>query len=68
MLPSTKRSEVSMEVEELGLPHPRQVWAGGGGLPEGGQDYAPQAGEAHGCKRRGTVKLTSTKDTVKIPV
>ena len=57
-----------MEVEELGLPHPRHVWAGGGGLSEGGQDYAPQAGEAHGCKRRGTVMLTSTKDTVIIPV
>ena len=59
-----------MEVEELGLPHPRQVWAGGGGLPGGGQDYAPQAGEVHGCKRHGTVKLSSIKDkdTVVSPV
>ena len=51
-----------MEIEELGR-QPRHVWAGGGGLPDGGQDYAPQAGEAHGCKRRGTVMLMSTKDT-----
>jgi hypothetical protein len=57
-----------MEVEELGLPHPRHVWEGGGGLPAVGQDDAHQAREDHGCKRRGTVMLTSTKDTVNIPV
>ena len=57
-----------MEVEELGLPHPRHVWAGGGGLPAVGQDDAHQAREDHGCKRHGTVMLTSTKDTVNIPV
>ena len=58
-----------MEVIELGC-HPRHIWAGGGGLPDGGQAHAlaPQAGEAHGCKRRGTVLLTSTKDTVIFPV
>ena len=29
-----------MEVEELGLPHPRHVRAGGGGLPAVGQDQS----------------------------
>ena len=59
-----------MEVEELGLPHPRHVWAGGGGLPVVGQDDAHQAREDHGCKRHGTVKLSSIKDkdTVVSPV
>ena len=33
-----------------------------------GHDDAHQAGEAHGCKRRGTVMLMSTKDTVILPV
>ena len=67
MLPSTRGVNASMEVIELGC-HPRHIWAGGGGLPDGGQPHAPHAGEAHGCKRRGTVLLTSTKDTVIFPV
>ena len=42
-----------MQVEELG-PHPHRVWAGGGGLPDGGWDEAPQAGEDQDgqCRRR----------------
>ena len=62
MLPSTRGVKQAPEVEELGLPHPRHVWAGGGGLPAVGQDDAHQAREDHGCKRRGT------KDTVILPV
>ena len=59
-----------MEVEELGLPHPRHVWAGGGGLSVVGQDDTHQAREDHGCKCHGTVKLSSIKDkdTVVSPV
>ena len=62
MLPSTRGVKQDEEVEELGLHHPRHVWAGGGGLPAVGQDDAHQAREDHGCKRRGT------KDTVTLPV
>ena len=43
MIPSTK-SEESMKVEELGH-HPHRVWAGGGGLPDGGWDEDPRGGE-----------------------
>ena len=52
---------------ELGH-HPRHDSAVGGVLPDEGRDHALQAGEAHGCKRRGTVLLTSTMDTVNVPV
>ena len=62
MLPSTRGVKQAEEVEELGLHHPRHVWAGGGGLPAVGQDDAHQAREDHGCERRGT------KDTVNLPV
>jgi hypothetical protein len=56
-----------MDVEDLGQ-HPLHVWASGGGLPAVGREDAHQAGEPHGCKRHGTVMLSSIKDTVKIPV
>ena len=45
--------------------HPRQVRAGVGGQPVGGQDDAPQAERAHGYKHHGTELLQQgNRDTV----